>query len=86
MDFLERLNLLLVDMYKILVLRCDTLWSEYHEEYYHHFRQNLNLKQEKEKFLITAERQLVENYGNRLQDIDFIYIQYLIYKLLTNEI
>ncbi|AHF61377.1 hypothetical protein P344_05975 [Spiroplasma mirum ATCC 29335] len=73
-------------MYKILVLRCDALWAEYHEKYYHHFRKNLNLKQEKEKFLITAERQLVENYGNRLQDIDFIYIQYLIYKLLTNEI
>ncbi|WP_368486778.1 hypothetical protein [Spiroplasma sp. DGKH1] len=84
--FLERLNLLLADMYKILVLRCETLWAEYREEYYHHFRKNLNLKQEKEKFLIAAERQLAENYGDRLADIDFIYIQYLIYKLLTNEI
>ncbi|WP_425380214.1 hypothetical protein [Spiroplasma endosymbiont of Stenodema calcarata] len=83
-DFLYRLELALADTYKTLSLRIDSLLLNAKTLSYSYFKEKLDAKMYHDKLYKEAIKILKTNYGERISDIDFIYIAYQMTELLAD--
>ncbi|WP_338965187.1 hypothetical protein [Spiroplasma endosymbiont of Sarcophaga carnaria] len=81
-DFTYRLELALADTYKTLLLRIDSLLLNAKTLSFSYFKEKLDVKVYNNKLYKQATNILKENYDNRIDDIDFIYIAYQMTELL----
>ncbi|AGM25760.1 hypothetical protein SSYRP_v1c01640 [Spiroplasma syrphidicola EA-1] len=81
-DFTNKLNIILADSYKTLSLRISGLLTSIRELAYSYFKEKVDTK----SYYVILEKEskkfLKDTYGNKLKDIDFIFILYHMTNLL----
>ncbi|AGM24729.1 hypothetical protein [Spiroplasma chrysopicola] len=75
-DFTNKLNIILADSYKTLSLRISGLLTSIRELAYSYFKEKVDTKSYYVILEEESKKFLKDTYGNKLKDIDFIFILY----------
>lgn len=85
-DFTYRLELILSDTNKTLLLRIDSLLKNIKTLSFNYFKEEIDIKEYKNNLYINANKILEEKYFKKLIKIDFIYIYYKMTEMLNKNL